>query len=425
MRILATGDVHIGRRSSRLRPGADARAISTAACWGRIVELALAEHVDVVALSGDVVDQANRYYEAIGPLEAGIRRLAGAGIVTVAVAGNHDHDVLPWLADTLDPDAFRLLGRGGEWERTTIRKGSAVLHVDGWSFTGPYVTESPLLSYDLPPAGGGFVLGLLHADLEQPRSSYAPVTLAELRARPAGFWLLGHVHAPREEDAPGQATVLYPGSPQAMDPGEPGVHGVWILEVGPGGAVHRRRVPLSTVRYETVEVDLTGVASHPEANDRIVDAVRAARDAAAREAGPLAYLSCRLRVTGRTPLHRDLGAALEHLRSELELTSGRVMAWVDSVEVETRPAVDLEDLARGRDAVGVVAGLLLALERGRLEGELADVLAQARERAAAVRRARPYLAAFDDVDVDDRAVAAALADRAALLLDHLLAQKAE
>jgi len=424
MKVLCAGDVHIGRRSSRLRVEADGRTVSTAACWGRIVDLAVSERVDVVALSGDVVDQANRYYEAIGPLEAGIRRLEAEGIVTVAVAGNHDHDVLPRLAESLAPESFRLLGRGGRWERTTIRLGDEVLHVDGWSFPAREYAESPLVTYDLSPADHGFVLGLLHADLDQPRSSYAPVTLAELRARPVHFWLLGHIHAPRAEEAPGQAAVLYPGSPQAMDPGERGEHGVWILDVGPGGAVSRCMVPLSTVQYETVEVDLTGIEEPHRADQLVVDAVKQALAGAMSGSGHLSHLSCRVRVTGRTPLHRELADSLQRLRLDLQLTSGPVTAWVESVQVDARPAVDLEELARGRDAAGVVANLLLALERGELEA-VAELLGRARERAAAVRRAKPYLALPGDVNLDDGTVAAALADRAALLLDHLLAQKAE
>jgi hypothetical protein len=89
MKILCSGDLHLGRRSSRLPAGVDAGAHSATAAWKALVELAIAERVDLVALSGDLVDRANRYFEAFGPLEAGVRRLTAAGIPTVAVAGNH------------------------------------------------------------------------------------------------------------------------------------------------------------------------------------------------------------------------------------------------------------------------------------------------------------------------------------------------
>src|SRR5690606_34254660 len=138
MKLLCTGDLHLGRRSSRLPSHLDGRTHSCAGCWDQVVALALEESVDVVALSGDLVDRDNRFYEAVGPLESGLRRLADAGIEIVAVAGNHDHDVLPRLVDALGPEAFRLLGRGGVWERATVRRGGRVLHIDGWSFPEPY-----------------------------------------------------------------------------------------------------------------------------------------------------------------------------------------------------------------------------------------------------------------------------------------------
>ena len=149
MRVLCAGDLHIGRRPSRLPTHVDARPLSCADAWTRIVDHALDARADLVALGGDLVDRANRYFEALGPLERGVRRLADAGIVTVAVAGNHDHDVLPQLARALAPTlpagAFRLLGAGGTWERTTIERDGARLHVDGWSFPAEHVDDDPMV----------------------------------------------------------------------------------------------------------------------------------------------------------------------------------------------------------------------------------------------------------------------------------------
>ena len=452
MKILCCGDVHIGRRSARLPEHVDGREVSSAACWTRIVDLALAERVDVVALSGDVVDQANRYYEATGPLEAGIRRLAEAGIPTVAVAGNHDHDVFPRLADELGGKRFHLLGRGGRWERVTVRSRNGTLHVVGWSFPAARVTESPLASFPAArPGDDAPVLGLLHADLDQPRSDYAPVSLAELRAAPVDFWLLGHVHAPRLIEEPGAAPVLSPGSPQALDPGEPGRHGVWIVEVGPGRSFRARMVPLSSVRYDVVEVDVDGVGEPEELDQRVSAALRTHFADAAAEGGPLRYVSYRLRVVGRTPLHRSAAARLAALRADLELSAGSVTGYVESVEVRTRPARDLAELAQGNDPVGVLARLLIALDGAATNGVgdaataavpvadtpppgnsafaagkdfeplLRDAVA-AVERVYEARHYAPYLGLDDDVDA--RAVALdALARQASLLLDELLAQK--
>src|SRR5690606_30847102 len=101
MRVLCAGDLHIGRRPTRLPSDVDSSRLSCARSWESIVDYAVDQRVDVLALSGDVVDQSNKFYEAIGPLERGLARLRAAGVATVAVAGNHDHDVLPQLARSI------------------------------------------------------------------------------------------------------------------------------------------------------------------------------------------------------------------------------------------------------------------------------------------------------------------------------------
>src|SRR5690606_10610166 len=119
------------------------------------------------------------------------------------------------------------------------------------------------------------VLGLLHADLDQPRSDYGPVSLAELRAAPVDFWPLGHVPPPRLPEAPGAPPVPHPASPQALAPGAPGRRGVGIVEVGPGRSFRARMAPLSSVRYDVVEVDVDGVSEPEELDRRVSAALRA------------------------------------------------------------------------------------------------------------------------------------------------------
>jgi DNA repair exonuclease SbcCD nuclease subunit len=426
MKVLCTADVHIGRRPSRLPSHVDCRSLSCGEAWGRIVDLAVEEKVDLVAVAGDLVDRANRFYEAAGPVELGLRRLAHAGIATVMVAGNHDHDVLPWLLEGLGPDEARLLGRGGRWERFTLERRGEVLHVDGWSFPESSVQTSPLASYSFA-ADGAPVLGLLHADLDQPRSRYAPVSLAELRPRAPALWLLGHVHASRLVEEPGSASVLYPGSPQAMDPGEAGAHGVWIAEIGPARTASCRMVPLSSVRYEAVEVSVDGISEASEIDRRVVDAVRAGLRCAAEESAQLRYLSCRLRLVGRTSLHRALEERLRGVCDDLCLSHGEATAFVEEVEVRTAPERDLVALAGGKDAPAVLARLVAELTDAASGPD--ELLREATRRVDEVKRARPYLALVRDTD-DEREggeeeidVAAELREQAALLLDELLAQK--
>jgi DNA repair exonuclease SbcCD nuclease subunit len=145
-------------------PREDLRA---AMAWNRLVDLAIEERVAAVCLSGDIIDEDNKFWEAIGALEHGINRLSSANIRTFVVAGNHDYDVLSRIASHLPREHFALVGRGGVWERITLNNGAdGKLNIDGWSFPGQRVYTSPLESYDLPADHLVPTLGIVHGDLD-------------------------------------------------------------------------------------------------------------------------------------------------------------------------------------------------------------------------------------------------------------------
>lgn len=423
MKILATGDLHLGRRSSRMGGDGDAPARPTTAVWEALVRWAVAEGVDVVALTGDVIDRENRFYEAFGPLERGIQRLAEAGIDVVAVAGNHDFDVLPRLAGQLPADRFHLVGRGGRWQRVTLPgDGEPALVVDGWSFPSEHVTEDPLESYDLPAEESLPVLGLLHADVGQGVSRYAPVPLVRLQTLPLSAWLLGHVHAPRLITE-GPPAVLYPGSPQAMDAREEGVHGPWLLTFTGRRLTTLEQIPLSPLRYQRLEVDLTGTTAKEELDRRIFAAVRRALEEAASEGqGHLETLICHLELAGRTALHPEL-EGLAGALGRLTLPREEVVAQVDRVTVNARPAVDLAELARAANPAGGLARLLLALE-GEEAPDLPDLEEKARKRLVEVHGAPAFDGVREDPPPVTEAVRAHLLAAGYRLLDRLLAQRA-
>lgn len=424
MKILCAADVHIGRRPSRLPERIDTGSLSCARAWEAIVDRAISEKVDLLLVAGDLVDEKNRYYEAAGPVEAGVRALADAGIELIAVAGNHDHDTLPWLANRFPPEEFRMLGAGGRWERHTIvRDGRPVLHIDGWSFPTRVVQSDPLEGHPAHPHDGVPVLGLLHADLDQTVSRHAPVALSRLRALPVDFWLLGHIHRAALRSLEGAASVLYPGSPQAMDPGEPGLHGPWLLEIDAGGAMEARQLPLSTVRYDSVDVSVAGLEGEDglaEAHQRISAAVHDRAREVESEAGPLRYLSLRVRLTGRTALHGPLQNEDWSAADDLEARQGEITALVERVVPATAPGFDLAELARGHDAPGMLARLVLGLDSGALQPE-EQALVTATMRSVGEVERTPRFAALDDADTGETEAREILRSQALVLLDSLLA----
>ena len=195
MKILAVGDMHLGRTPSRLPPQLHARELGPAEAWRRTVTAALDHGVKAVLLAGDVVDRDDDFFEAYKALENGVRRLSDAGIDVIGVAGNHDVKVLPRLARHIPQ--FRLLGEGGTWESCRIEQGADAVTLWGWSFPQARVLTSPLEGSSLNPAPG-INLGLLHCDRDAGADSpYAPITRQELERAGLDGWLLGHIHIRR------------------------------------------------------------------------------------------------------------------------------------------------------------------------------------------------------------------------------------
>lgn len=379
MKVLCTADVHLGRVSSRL--GGTEGAHSAREAWERIAELALREKVDALAVAGDLIDAQNRYFEAFGPVEKQLRRLADAGIECFLTAGNHDAELLPRFFDQFSHERVHFLGRGARWQSASlVRDGKPRLRVDGWSFPKPQHGADPLTDYPRQGSPGCPVLGLLHGDMDQPQSPYAPCRSADLPREAGQFWLLGHVHASKRfESAAAGLAGLYPGSPQALDPGESGWHGVWIAQWEGQGQPTLSQVGLSSVRYEDVEVPMDGATAENAMEMAIHQQLDDQFHKIAPEAGALRLLSCRMRLTGRTRLHRSLAAYdfSEFQTLRRSAPGGRFDAQIERVLVETRPHHDLEELAKSDNPPGILAKLLLALESGadhpllaRAQGEL-------------------------------------------------------
>jgi DNA repair exonuclease SbcCD nuclease subunit len=415
LRILCTGDVHIGRRSTRLPTHLDGHAHSCSLAWARFIDRAVAEQVDVVCISGDLVDQSNRYLEAIGPIEQGLGRLTGAGIDTMIVAGNHDHDVLPALIDEIRSPRVRLLGRSGRWERVTLERSGRRLNVDGWSFPLSHHLSNPLREYS-PTLDGVPTLALLHADMDERGSRYAPISVSDMRRFPETLFILGHIHSPRSVREESGASYLYPGSPQAIDRSETGSHGAVLLELfGEDWSI--KEIPLSSVRYEPLEMDVEGVVAAEEIDGRLSRAARERLDVLAQDAEHLECVRFRLKLSGRTQIAKEIEARVAELADDLELVSDEVIGTIESYWSAMSPAHDLEALAGGIGAPAVLAGMLASGPDDRLKARLRRLV----EEIHGSRSFAEVSGGYADLEDMERDAELELNRAATVLLDELMA----
>ena len=421
VRILCTGDVHLGRRPTRIPQHLDARSLGPRHVWQAFVEKACGLRVDAVALTGDVVDKSNRFYEAFSALQSGVEQLLKNGIPVFAVSGNHDFDVLPRLADQIGE--FHLLGRDGRWEEAILeRDGEKAARFVGWSFPERHVRSNPLADYK-PPSDDLPVIGLLHCECDAADSVYAPVPASELKAKAPSAWLLGHVHRPGPV-AEGFPLILYPGSPQGLDPTETGAHGAWVVTVEKGAPPTAELLPLASLRWEADAIDVTGAESGEDLEGRILGKLRAIHDRISSSNQRPDMVGCRLRLHGRTRLHRRMTEAFARVCQELRPVLDGIEYFVEKIEDGTQPDVRVEEIARSNDPAGLLARRLLLLERREPEAAYRRLIRGASE-AIEQQRSRSafaFVPGAGEAPSEDTA-RSMLIKTGLSLLDHLLAQK--
>lgn len=439
--LLVLGDLHLGRLPTRLPSdlgGDDARraSLGPAGALESCVELAIAYDVAAVAFAGDVVDSDNARFEALGPLRRAVETLVQRGIDVLAIVGNHDAESLPRLARHVP--GLRLIGAGGTWEDVLVRRGGdPVVRLVGWSFPAHHHSQPPLASLDgdrrarrFAEPGDVPVIGLLHGDLDQSVSRHAPIARADLLHTGYDAWLLGHVHAPSAAasvDTGASQPLGYLGCVTGCDPGEPGLHGAWLLSREVGG-IALRKVPLAPVRYEVVRIDIADLVDDADVEEAVIDAATAATGRAVDEAraaggtGP-EVVACRVVLEGRgatAAAARDFATAAQRSWRDLRMQSGEATGFIEQVTARVALPHDLGVLAQARDPRGPLARQLIVLEAG--GDEAAELLTAARAEidrtvaTAALRQA-------GELRLDDAALRQLLLDAGHDALDALVATR--
>ena len=420
-RILCTGDVHLGRRPTRIPEGIEAGTLGPRGAWQAIVASAIELNVDAVVLTGDMVDESNRFYEAFSVLQSGIEQLVEVKIPVIAVSGNHDFEVLARLADQF-PE-FRLLGHGGRWEEVILEQedGQSV-RFQGWSFPAGHVLTNPLADYplvsdDIP------TVGVLHCDCDASDSRYAPVTTSELKATSPAAWLLGHIHKPGLlcKSLP---MILYPGSPVGLDPGEPGSHGAWLVTIDKGQTPTAELLPLAPLRWEQIDLPLEDISDADSLGPAILDALRARHDEIRDDLTSTRAVGCRLRLRGRTAIHRSLSGLTPTIQEDLRPRFDDVDYFIEKVEDLSRPDMPLENIAGPSDPAGLLARHLILLETRQPSEDYQRLIRDAGF-AMEERRSQPVFASLPDSTAGqtEEQIRSTLIRAGTAVLDSLLAQR--
>lgn len=322
-----------------------------------LVAMAIREQAEFMLLAGDLYDGAVRGLRAQLRLHSATVRLAGEGIRTFIVHGNHDPIDEGWGAISAWPPEVTIFPSNRvETVDLTARDGTRV-SVTGTSYARRHETTNLSLGY--PPDTTGFRIAMLHANVgSAEHARYSPCSIDDLRGAGYDYWALGHIH--RRDTLLDRPRIAYPGNLQgrSFKPSEQGPKGALLVTVT-DGRVADRFIELAPIRFEEREVEVTGAEDIAEIAARIAVAFGDVHERAR---------IARTVLTGTTALHEELhdietqGELLQALQDRAPRTH-----W-EALEVKTRPETSLADIAARADLPGQ-----LAREAQRLAGQPLEI----------------------------------------------------
>ncbi len=346
---------------------------ATRRAFGNLVDLAIEEAVDFVVIAGDLYDGDWKDYSTGLFFRGQMVRLQAKGIPVYLIAGNHDAASVISKKLSLPENAHVFSTR--TTESMEVPGHPVVIH--GRGFPHRAVPENLAKEYPAEVAGR-FNLGLLHTSLtgRPGHDTYAPCSEQDLRGKGYGYWALGHIHQPEviSEDP----WIVFAGNCQGRHARETGPRGCRLVTVNDVLEVESADwQPLDVVRWQVLEVELTGVDEESEALRRASEILG---QAVAQAEGRL--VAARIVLKGATGLHGALHRDPQRWRAELTARAqdhGEDTVWIERVRVETTPLYDLAELAERDDLTKVVLKTLEQAKGGALTlppeiAEMLDVL---------------------------------------------------
>lgn len=307
-------------------------------------DLALERRVDLVLLSGDLLDGRETYPETVDLLA---RTLGEMTAPVVIAPGNHDfwsekspYATQPW------PENVHIF-RSEAVEALPFPELGVTVY--GAAFTGPS-RESDALDGFAPQPDGNLPVMALHGEVDG-RGSYGPLSSQSIAKSGLKYLALGHIHQQSGLQWAGDTAWAYPGCPQGRGFDETGDKGALLVTVT-DSAVSAEFHPLPGPRYRV----LTASVADKPAAQALLDAlgedskndycrVRFTGESRGLELAPLRALGaplCRaLELRDETTIAHDLW-----LRAEEETLTGLFLRELrqqlqNAPDDETRRRVEL------------------------------------------------------------------------------------
>ena len=317
---------------------------ATRRAFENLVNLAIEESVDFVVIAGDLYDGDWKDYSTGLFFRAQMVRLQSKGTPVYLIAGNHDAASVITKKLSLPENVHVFSTRTTE----SLEVAGHPVTIHGRGFPNRAVPENLAIEYPMA-VPGRFNLGLLHTSLtgRPGHDTYAPCSVAELREKGYGYWALGHIHQPEVINK--DPWIVFAGNCQGRHIKETGQRGCRLVTVSDSLQVEGVEWrSLDVVRWEELNVDLSGVETETDATRLVGDAMGKAVTAAEGR-----LVAVRIVLSGTTQLHGSLHRNDEHWNAQFQASAqdlGAEAIWIERITVSTSPVYDIAQLAE-RDAL--------------------------------------------------------------------------
>jgi hypothetical protein len=335
-----------------------------------LVNFLLSEQVPLLLIAGDLYDGDWTDINTGLYFASQMRRLGQAGVRVAIIRGNHDAANKMTKAVPM-PDNVKVF-KARKPETWLLDDLGIAIH--GQSYATQEVTDNLARSY--PNRVEGMLnIGLLHCLISgaQGHLPYAPCTIDDLASKEYDYWALGHVHKFTVlKEGP---WIVYSGCSQGRHIKETGSKGCVLVEADDGN-LQAEFVPLDVLRWIEVSADVTGAESIEQV--AALFGSQLAVSMADQGEGPCcvrAVLKGRCEIHGR--LCADPMTTTANIRAVAAEVSGS-KAWIEKVQVQTGPVVDLEKMAQSDTPQGELLRYLngLAVDPHGLELDLTALKAK-------------------------------------------------
>ena len=353
IRIIQTGDFHLdslfaGDRYT-LEQGQQRRR-DLRETFTAVMELARSRQAHLLLVTGDVFEHHRVSMHTMRFIRD--QWAALPHVQVLVTPGNHDPAVSDSYYHLIEwSDNVHIFCQGA-MEQFCMPELNLDVHGFGWNTWEQ--KENCLQGYRVPDPDRFNIL-MFHGEVDgRAGSPYCPVSRAEIHAAGFDAVAVGHIHQPQTLFQNGQALTRYAGSPEPLDFGETGVHGVLWGEVTKTNQ-HWEYVPVARREYASVRIGADCLQSQQRLQDYL----------SAHGIVPSPRLLLRLDAVG--PYGPDEKGDVEELTSWLNS-----ICFYGEIRDRTYPDYDLEALLRAYEDT-VLADFIQEIKQQMDEAEPADL----------------------------------------------------